>query len=386
MMGEKFNKPVNLLERNIACVILTGILLFSVVLTAGGSGEKKDHQTTAISFTSADATAAFNSFNTNFYSNSDKLYYSTTGKTGIAAIWTQAIYWDMVMNAYLRTKDPAYLKLINEIYEGGYKRYAGYDWDNKIVWFIYDDIMWWVISLTRAYEITGNQAYLDKAVSGFTRVWNGSYDPEKGGMFWDFKHSGKNACINYPTVIAAMNLYKITKKTSYLDKAKEIYAWSKLNLFNPANGRVADHKVGDNKPGYEDYTYNQGTCIGAAVLLYKTTGSRNYLEDAKLAADYTRNTMSDADGILPPEGDWNEQGVLKSILAQYLADLNRALPRGGYSKWINDNAGLAWRNRDQARGIMHRNYKIPCPTGIVQSYESSSGVAFMQLFAPKRNE
>lgn len=90
-------------------------------------------------------------------------------------------------------------------------------------------------------------------------------------MFWDFKHSGKNACINYPTVIAAMHLYKIPKDEDYLNNAKEIYGWSKSNLFDHKTGRVADHKVGNNRPGYEDYTYNQGNCIGAAVLLYETT-------------------------------------------------------------------------------------------------------------------
>lgn len=336
-------------------------------------------------FTSADATLAFNSFNTNFYSKSDKLYYSTTEKKDIAAIWTQAIYWDMVMNAYERTKDQSYLRMINDIYEGGYKRYDGYNWNNTTVWFIYDDIMWWVIALARAYEITGNQTYLDKAISGFNRVWDGSYDPIKGGMFWDFKHSGKNACINYPTVIAGMKLYKITNEKTYLNKAKDVYLWSKNNLFNQSNGRVADHKVGDNKPGYEDYTYNQGTCIGAALLLYKATGNQSFLDDAKLAGNYTRNSMSDADGILPAEGDWNEQGVLKSILAQYLIKLADAFPKGKYPAWINSNINLAWRNRDETRGIMYRNYKISCPAGPVQSYEASSGVAFMQVFAPRSN-
>lgn len=75
--------------------------------------------------------------------------------------------------------------------------------------------------------------------------------------------------------------------------------------------------------------------------------------------------MSDARGILPPEGDWNEQGVLKSILAQYLAELAQVVPRKGYPKWINDNINLAWRNRDRARGIIHRNYSVPCPTVVV---------------------
>jgi predicted alpha-1,6-mannanase (GH76 family) len=92
--------------------------------------------------------------------------------------------------------------------------------------------------------------------------------------------------------------------------------------------------------------------------------------------------MSDANGILPAEGDYNEQGVLKTIFAQYLAELAKVYPEGNYAKWAVYNANTAWNNRDQTRNIMHRNYKAPCPVGVVQSYESSSAVAFMQLFAP----
>lgn len=333
-------------------------------------------------FSAADATAAFNAFNTAYYSSTDKLYYSTTEKKGIGAIWTQAIYWDMAMNAYERTKDPAYYKLITDIYDGGYQRYDGYNWNNTTTWFIYDDMMWWVMSLLRAYTITNNQVYLEKAKDGFKRIWDGSYDPVKGGMFWDFKHSGKNACINYPTVIAAMRLYNITKDEAYLTKAQNIYSWAHDNLFDIIKGRVADHKIGNNNPGFEDYTYNQGTCIGAALLLYKSTNKQSYLDDAKLAAQYTKTVMSDANGILPAEGDYNEQGVLKAILAQYLSELAKAVPQGEYTNWAVYNANTAWNNRDQTRNIMHRNYKAPCPTGIIQSYESSSAVTFMQLFAP----
>lgn len=338
--------------------------------------------TTAPTFSASEATSAFTSFNMAYYSQNDKLYYSNTEKKDIGAIWTQAIYWDIVMDAYERTKDPTYLKMINDMYDGGAKRYDSYNWSNSVTWFIYDDMMWWVMALTRAYEITNNTAYLEKAKTGFAFVWNGSYDSVKGGMFWDFKHSGKNACINYPTVIAAMRLYNVTKDETYLTKAKSVYSWSRENLFDLTKGRVADHKIGDGNPGYEDYTYNQGTLIGAAILLYKNTNTQSYLDDAKLAANYTKSTMSDARGILPVEGDFNEQGVLKAIFAQYLFDLDKVYPAGEYKKWAVLNATSAWNNRDFSRGIMHRDYKNPCPTGVVQSYESSSAVAFMQLFAP----
>jgi len=333
------------------------------------------------SFTPGDATTAYNAFNDFFYNSTAKLYYSTTRHDKLAAIWTQAIYWDMAMNVYERTHDQSQLSKINDIYQGGYNQYDGYNWSNNTTWFIYDDMMWWIMALTRAHEITGNQIYLQKAIEGFNHVWAGSYDAVNGGMFWDFKHSGKNACINYPTVIAAMRLYKITGDGAYLTKAKSIYAWSRTNLFNTVNGRVADHKISMNPPGYEDYTYNQGTAIGAAVLLYKTTHDTAYLTDARLAADYTMKNMC-SDGILPAEGDFNEQGVLKAIFAQYMMQFIHTTTQGQYLAWIQKNVNTGWQNRDASRNLTYRNYSVSCPTGNIQSYEASSIVTFMQICPP----
>src|SRR5215216_4545446 len=50
------------------------------------------------------ADLAYSSFNAACLNPNTNLYYSTTNKDGIAAIWTQAIYWDMAMDAYNRTK------------------------------------------------------------------------------------------------------------------------------------------------------------------------------------------------------------------------------------------------------------------------------------------
>jgi predicted alpha-1,6-mannanase (GH76 family) len=338
--------------------------------------------TQQVSFTAKDATAALNSFNKWFYSTGDKLYYSTTEQKSIGAIWTQAIFWDMVMDAYKRTGDAAYLQQVKDIYQGGYNRYDKFNWENNTVWFIYDDMMWWVMSLARAYGITGNKACLDTAVSGFQRIWRDSYDPLKGGMWWDFNKSGKNSCINFPTVIAAMQLYKLTGDAVYLDRAKAIYNWSVANLVNSQNGRVADNNVNGNK-GFSDYTYNQGTYIGASVLLYTTLHDSAYLNNAKLAADYTQKFMCDANGILPAEGDWNEQGVLKAIFARYVMMLVKDAGQLQYLSWIRKNINTGWGNRDAGRGITYRNYAVQCPTGVVQSYEASSIVGFMQVCEPE---
>ncbi|QEH42033.1 glycoside hydrolase family 76 protein [Chitinophaga sp. XS-30] len=347
----------------------------------GGGPSPEPPPLPVVSYTAKDANAAFNTFNAVFYSTKDKLYYSTTERKDIGSIWTQAVYWDLVMNTWKRTKDPAHLAMITDVYQGGYNRYDKFNWNNRTVWFIHDDMMWWIISLARAHRITGNEDYLASSIAGFQRVWDESYDAEGGGMWWDFNKTGKNSCINYPTVIAAMTLYDITGETAYLDKAKSIYSWGLANLYDPAKGRVADNNVNGNK-GWSDYTYNQGTFIGAAVMLYKATGEQSYLDNAKQAADYTKNVMCDADGILPAEGDWNEQGVLKAIFGHYLMTLVNEGGQAQYLPWVRHNINTAWGNRDATRGITYRNYKVPCPGGVVQSYEASSAVMLMQVCPP----
>ncbi|MES2376508.1 MAG: glycoside hydrolase family 76 protein [Bacteroidota bacterium] len=328
----------------------------------------------------ADATTAYNAFNTACYNPTTKLYYSTTLKDNIAAIWTNAIFWDMAMDAYIRTRTTAALTRVNDMYTGGYNQYDHYNWNNTTVWFIYDDMMWWVMSLARANQITGNATYLTTAQAGFDRVWNGSYDPVGGGMFWDFNHSGKNSCINFPTVIAAMRLYTITGNSAYLTKAQNIYTWAKANLTNTTTGQVYDNKIGSNPPGGQAYTYNAGTAIGAAYALYKQSGNSAYLSDATRYADYVKNNLCNAQGILPAEGDFNEQGVMKAIFADYIMQLINEGKQTQYVSWIQTNVDTGWANRDPARNLTYRNYAVPCPTGYIQTYEACSLVAFMQLY------
>jgi predicted alpha-1,6-mannanase (GH76 family) len=368
-----------------SCFLVLSLFIAFVSCSKGKSTTPTPDKTSVVkpidqNFTTGDADLAYTAFNNYFYNPTAKLYYSTTKKDGVAAIWTQAIYWDMAMNVYQRTKASSQLNMIADLYQGNYNQYDGYNWNNTAVWFIYDDMMWWVMALARANQITGNANYLQKAKDGFAHVWAGSYDPVNGGMFWDFQHSGKNSCINYPTVIAAMRLYTITGDTSYFNKAKSIYAWSKANLAD-ASGKINDNKIGNNPPGGQDYTYNSGTAIGAAMALYKATSDASYLNDAKLYADYVKNSLC-TNSILPAEGDFNEQGVLKAIFAQYIMQLIQDGGQSQYLAWIQTNVNTGWINRDATRNLTYRNYAVSCPTGDIQSYEASSIVTFMQLCPP----
>jgi hypothetical protein len=288
---------------------------------------------------------------------------------------------------------------MENLYRGNYNHYAQYNWDNGVVWFIYDDIMWWVIALARAYELTGNEEYLNFSKTGFERVWsgssvvgdNGSYDPVNSGMFWAWDQKnpvgtplptmGKMACINYPTVIGAMTLYNATKEKTYLDKASEIYEWARNNLFDREVGRVADSKHGTGNPAWKMHVYNQATCIGAAVMLYKETGDRQYLEDAVLAANYTKNQMG-TNGFLHFETGV-EQGIYIAIFAQYIVRLIEDGEQYQYLSWLWHNMDNGWKNRESRRNITYKDYAGKAPSvSSIESYDASGIPALMQVIPP----
>ena len=349
-----------------------------------------------------------------------------------AAIWCQAIMYDMVINAYNRAKAEGdevrmrkYKQLHNNIYNGEKSHYVNFDFDNPNTnngWFVYDDIMWWTCALARAYEAFGTRTYLTYSERSFCRVWygsakvgdDGSYaDPSRfegasgGGMFWEWQpiaHANphkagdfRSACINFPTVIAACLLHRLvpegrtpptaerpTQQTKewYLEKAKEIYAWADGTLVN-SSGRVADGIHGGG-PEFTDHLYNQATYIGASCMLYLLTNEISYLTKAQRGANYVISNMCTS-GILKYENGY-EQGIYAAIYAQYIkmliydCGLSEALTRK-YLTHIQRNLQKAYTNMDQTRGIQIGNFlKSTSADDVVESYGGSGMPALMLMF------
>lgn len=349
-----------------------------------------------------------------------------------AAIWCQAIMYDMVINAYNRAKaeDDAvrmrkYKTLHDRIYSGEKSHYVNFDFDNPNTnngWFVYDDIMWWTCALARAYEAFGKLEYLTYSEKSFCRVWygsakvgdDGSYaDPARfegkygGGMFWEWQpidHANphkpgdfRSACINFPTVIAACLLHRLVPegrtaptaarpsrqtKEWYLEKAKEVYAWADQTLVT-STGRVADGIHGGG-PEYSDHLYNQATYIGASCLLYQLTGEVSYLTKAQRAANYVVNNMCQS-YILKYETGY-EQGIYAAIYAQYLkmlvydCGLSEALSRK-YLTHVQRNLQRAYTRMDTSRGIQMGNFaQATGADDVVESYGASGMPALMLMF------
>lgn len=386
-------------------------------------------------YTIEDVWAAYEGFNNIFldtkkyiYKHDNTFAHAKDRWRGAAAIWCQPMYWNMAMDAALlaekvgdKKREQEYRTLVKKIYNGNRKHYAGFNFhDNNenTGWFIYDDIMWWTISLARGYELFGDEDYLRYSEESFSRVWygsdivgdNGSFDPKKGGMFWrwwpiqnpkpNVSSHGKMACINFPTVCAAMILHNCVPadreeptdkkplyqtKQGYLEMAKQVYAWGEKNLFNAKTGRIADSRHGNGEPDWKAHIYNQATFIGSSAMLYLQTGDKHYLDNAIKAADYSCGAMSAQYGLLPFESGI-EQGIYTTIFAQYMAILVYDCGQTQYLPFLEKNIIKGWANRDKVRNIVDGQYhKRTARYEKVDSYEASGIPALMLLFPPQDN-
>jgi predicted alpha-1,6-mannanase (GH76 family) len=330
--------------------------------------------------TPAEADAAFNALNKVYWNPAEKFFRKEELGPKKADFWFSAQLWDTVMDQYDRTGSAEVKRQIDDIYDGFIEEYP--DWTtNKYN----DDIVWWAIACTRAYKITGDERYLKKAKASFDFVYDNFLDSTMGGgLYWLNQRTSKNSCINSPAVIAAVRLSVLLKEPAYLEKAKSLYEWQKKTLTD-GNGKVYDN-INYNKVqqttriGKFSLTYNQGTFLGAAALLYQQTNDKTYLDDAIKTAQWTKDNLCVSDErILKSEGQ-NDGGAFKGIFIRYMKLLIAECGRTEFLPWMKANAAAAWRNRRPADDLMGSDWTVPAGPNI-QSQTAASAVAAVICFA-----
>jgi hypothetical protein len=153
----------------------------------------------------------------------------------------------------------------------------------------YDDNAWVGIELARMYELTHVAGVLGGA-EGIMAFEMAGWDAQPGiacpgGI--PFSNSPedieRNTVTNAPTAELALQLYKLTGNAQDLQFAEMAYEWVRTCLTEP-NGLYADHIGLHGKIEPTEWSYNQGTMIGAGVLLYQATGNSAYLYQARQTA------------------------------------------------------------------------------------------------------
>lgn len=278
-------------------------------------------------------------------------YQVQTGK----GFWGRAEMMEILLDAFEVTKDPKYITRFDVMYHHFLN-------NNKADWMYNkynDDITWAVLFCVRAYLLTGNKTYLQKGKEQFDKMYaRASTDSFGGGLIWYETKTSKNACINGPAMVASCYLAQATGDSTYYNKAIALYTWSKLYLFNSATGKVNDNvdisRNGHIKISNWSSTYNQGTYLGAATMLYQYTKKQSYFEDAKRIARYTRDSMYNGKVIDNEDGGEDLPGF-KGIFARYARMYTLGLHQTDLVSWMVLNAKIAYNNRN-SKGLIQTKW------------------------------
>jgi len=150
----------------------------------------------------------------------------------------------------------------------------------------YDDNGLVGIEYTEAYLNTRNVKYLYKAKTVFKFIISGWSSELGGGVYWvEGHHDQKPACSNGMALLVALKLYQATRDTFYLDWGERFYNWMQTDLKAPNGLFYNDRKTNNGIANPPYYSYNTGSVLEAAVLLYHFTGEKSYLNAAQDMAE-----------------------------------------------------------------------------------------------------
>jgi hypothetical protein len=153
----------------------------------------------------------------------------------------------------------------------------------------YDDNEWVGIELARLYRVSHEVQLLEKAEQIMAFVMAGWQGNPKlacpGGVpFSDSpSNADRNTVTDGPAAELGVQLYRLTNDVAYLQFAQMAYEWTRTCLLQ-SNGLYADHIRPHGVIGEALWSYNQGSMIGAGVLLYQVTHNGAYLYQARQTA------------------------------------------------------------------------------------------------------
>ena len=276
--------------------------------------------------------------------------YYDDGHLEGSCFWSDAEIIETFIDAYEQTGDKTYLGYAettakNSFLDAG-RPFAS--WESNPY---NDDIAWGAIAMCRLYQNTGKLRYLTIAKRNFDMMFSRGWSEDLGGGLLGNMEDpvNKASCVQCPSAIAACLLGKYLRCDDYYEKAVRIMDWTIKELFDHEDGRVYDlYWITDGHKDTWNFTYTQGTFIGACMYLHEKYGDEKYLEYADLAEYYTMHTMGhNSEGIF----DWERRNEFD--IDGFKGILTRWLYR--YSRYTADFEAFAWLQRHADAAYRHRN-------------------------------
>lgn len=238
--------------------------------------------------------------------------------------------------------------------------YASYIKDAPLSDRFYDDNVWLGIDFTDVYLMTSQENYLQSAKLIWKFIESGMDDCLGGGIYWcEQKKESKNTCSNAPGSVFALKLFKATQDSSYFEKGKSLYEWTKATLQDTTDCLYFDNMRLDGEIGRAKFAYNSGQMMQSAALLYQLTGNGQYLKDAQAIAAACHNYffMEFTPGQGEPfrmlkKGDvWFTAVMLRGFIELYQVDGNKV-----YLDSFARSLDYAWTHAREDNGLFNTDF------------------------------
>jgi hypothetical protein len=147
----------------------------------------------------------------------------------------------------------------------------------------YDDNQWMVISFLEAYDLTGDARYLARADQTLRFSLSGWDDQLGGGIWWHEQHKdgSKNTCSNAPAAVACLRMAEYRRRDENIAWARKIVAWTNVHLQDKDGLFFDNKKVATSAINRDKLTYNTGLMLRANLGLFRLTGEKQFLDEAK---------------------------------------------------------------------------------------------------------
>ena len=292
--------------------------------------------------------------------------------------WWQAHALDALVDAFERDQNFLHLERGMMLLKGLQKRNGGLsnDYFDDMQWLALACLRAFDASQQPEFKRAALELWED-IKTGWNETCGGGIAWRKSQV--DYKNTPANA----PAIILAARLYQRFGDPQDLVWATRIYSWLEHHLIDQATGFVWDgmNRQGDFAIDKDwAFTYCQGVMIGAALEMYAITKRTMFLERAKLTARAARLKLSASKTAAMPDEGAGDAGLFKGILVRYLQQFVEITHDLESRDWLLNNANLAWANRDSQQDLFGRDWTKP-PNFPLDLSTQLSGVFLLEATA-----
>ena len=226
----------------------------------------------------------------------------------------------------------------------------------------FDDNGWVLEDDLRAYDLTHDPAWIRRAQILY-RFMKSGWDTGGGGEWFNTKRQSRTETATGTFLLAAAQLYQLTRNPVYRKEANRILLWNRRHLAE-ANGLYGDALLGTRtSPTGIDFPYDTGVVIETDLVAYRSLHQARFLEDAEYLADAVlAHDQDPVTGCLVPLNtvDASEQDAFAAVFTASLADLNAIKPAAQYRAAILDEAREALASVNP-QGLAAPDWSQPFP-------------------------